>query len=207
MKSIKELMQWRFACKRFDVNKPLSAEVLNDLMDTVRLAPSSFGLQAWKFVVVTKQEWKEKLSPACYNQPQIKEASALVFFCARTDLLGKGAVIDRQVEEFRKANHKTEEEVATWRHSMENMIKEKSEQQNLEWLKRQVYIPAELLILAAAEKGIDSCPMEGFQAEEVSKILELPEYLKPVVLVSLGYRNMEPPEKLRFDLSDLVEIK
>lgn len=207
MKTIKELMEWRFACKHFDMNKQIPEDVLMDLVDTARLAPSSFGLQAWKFIVVTNQELKAKLAVAAYNQPQITEASALVFFCARTDVLGADGVLAKYESLYKTEHNKTDEEVAGFAKMIEGTWNMKGPEGAVTWVQKQVYIPAEALILAAAEKGIDSCPMEGFDPAGVSAALGLPANILPTVLVTLGYRNMEQPKKVRFPLSEVLDLR
>lgn len=200
-------MQWRFACKSFDSSKTISDEELNDLLNTTILSPSSFGVQAWKMVVVMNKELREKLAPVCYNQPQIMEASVLVFFCARTDLLGEQGMVQKFINSYQKVAGKTEQETAGYRDMIAGTIQQKGSEGSLTWVQKQVYMPVQTLILAAAEKGIDSCPMEGFDPAGVAKALELPEYMHPTVLVSLGYRNMEAPAKVRFALEEMVEMR
>lgn len=200
-------MEWRFACKKFDLNKQIPEEELNDILDSARLAPSSFGIQAWKFVVVLNKELRAKLASVCYNQPQITEASALVFFCARTDLLGDKGVIERHVKAFQTANGKTDADVEGFRQMLNGSAEKMGAAGVLIWTQKQVYIAAETLILAAAEKGIDSCPMEGFDPVGVAGVLGLAENIKPTVLVSLGYRKMEAPLKLRFPMGEVVELR
>ena len=207
MKNIRELMEWRFACKHFDSSKKISDEELKNLLDTTRLSPSSSGLQAWKFIVVTGQDIREKLFPVCDNQSQIKEASTLVFCCARTDLLGKNGVIERYAKLYQKENSKTEEETLKYEERLSKSVSSKDKEWQKNWVEKQVYIAVEVLILAAAEKAIDSCPMEGFDADGVAKVLELPKDFHPTVLVSLGFRSMTQPKKIRFDFDEVVEIR
>ncbi len=203
--SINGLMKWRFACKHFKANQKLPAQDLNDILDSARLSPSSFGLQAWKFVVVTNDELKEHLKPVCYNQAQITEASALVFFCARTDVLGDNGALKAYMKKYKADLGQSDDEVKPFYEMVSGMVKNMPEEKVVHWVQRQVYIPHMVLMLAAAEKGIDSCPMEGFEPEGVAKVLKLPENLKPTVLVSLGYRDMEKPPKSRFNLEDVVD--
>jgi len=206
-KSIKELMKWRFACKQFVADKKIIVADLHDILDSARLAPSSFGLQGWKFVVVTNQELKQKLSPVCYNQPQIVEASALVFLCADTVLEGENGVLNRYMMKSQKDLGTSDEKRDSYRQMIVGMTQNRSQDDLKNWLQKQVYIPSMALMLAAAEKGIDSCPMEGFEAKGVAHVLGLPETQIPTVLVSLGYRNMEQPPKSRFDFEDVVDIR
>jgi nitroreductase / dihydropteridine reductase len=206
MKTIKELMQWRFACKQFDPNKKIEHEVLEDLMDTVRLSPSSFGLQSWKFIVITNKEIQEQLKPAGYGQAQITDASALVFLCADTDVLSEKGTLERYMSDLQKGG-KTVEQLESFKQMIGGRASSVSEADKNIWVQKQVYIPAMTLILAAAEKEIDSCPMEGFDPSSVAKILGLPENIVPTVLVSLGYRIGEAPIKNRLATKDVVEFR
>jgi len=207
MKNILELMNWRFACKHFDETKKISDSDLKDIMEVARLTPTSFGLQAWKFIVVTNQELKAKLAPACYNQTQITEASALVFCCAKTNLLGEKGELYDYIELYKKETNKTDVDVAGFKGMLEGMLNGKKSEDNTVWVQKQVYLAASAIILAAAEKEIDSCPMEGFNPAEVAKVLELPADVLPTVLVSMGYRKMEAPKKIRFPYENVVEIR
>ena len=207
MKTIHELMEWRFACKHFVADKNIPEDQLRDILDSARLAPSSFGLQAWKFIVVTNKELLQKLAEPAYGQSQVKEAAALVVFCARNDFLGEEGVIKKHVDNLQKLSGKTDEEMVKSHQNFVDMIEAKGVEGSLAWAQRQVYIPVETLIIAAAEKEIDSAPMEGFDPIGVAKVLELPENLHPTVLVALGYRNMEAPKKARTALETVVEFR
>src|ERR1700679_3663393 len=76
-------LRWRYATKKFDPAKKIPADVWAKLEQAVVLAPSSYGLQPWKFIVVTNPEVRKQLHPASYNQPQIIDASHLVVFAAK----------------------------------------------------------------------------------------------------------------------------
>ena len=80
MKNIIEAMNSRYATKKFDTAKKLSNTELNELLEVLRLSPSSFGLQLWKFVVVANPEIRKELQKASYGQPQVSEASHLIVF-------------------------------------------------------------------------------------------------------------------------------
>lgn len=207
MKNIKELMEWRFACKEFDAEKKISKEDLEYILECARLAPSSFGLQAWKFIVITNEELKAKLAPACYSQPQITQSSALVFLCARTDVAGDEGMISKYTDHYRRENNKTEEEAGKFRAMMDGTVAMRGEDGTKTWLQKQAYLPAQVAMLAAAEKGIDSCPMEGFDPVGVSGVLELPDFIHPTVLVTLGYRKGAQPKKIRFPADMVIEYR
>jgi nitroreductase len=205
--SIKKLMQWRFACKHFETEKKLDQSVINDLIDTARLTPCSYGLQAWKFLVVTNQELLKKLQPVCFNQPQIVECSALVVLLARTDLNGDTGAIADYLLKYQKDLGRTSEELIPFKHNLEGMLEKLSPAEQLSWVQKQVYLAASTLMIAAAEKTIDSCPMEGFETAGVAKVLELPSSLVPTILVALGFRKMDKPIKSRFELKDVLDLR
>src|SRR5580692_3620362 len=76
-------LRWRYATKKFDPAKKISPDVWTKLEQAVVLAPSSYGLQPWKFIVVTNPEVRKQLHPVSYNQSQILDASHLVVFAAK----------------------------------------------------------------------------------------------------------------------------
>src|SRR5690554_8219834 len=82
--TIKKL-QWRYATKRFDSSKKLSAEKLHILKETFNLTATSYGLQPVKIVVVSNQQLKEELLPHTFNQPQIRDASHVLVLCVETE--------------------------------------------------------------------------------------------------------------------------
>jgi len=86
MNHIIDALNWRYATKKFDSSKKLSDEQYNDLKEILRLTPSSFGLQPWKFVIIRDQELKGKLVAASYNQTQVADCDALVVLCGMENL-------------------------------------------------------------------------------------------------------------------------
>lgn len=204
---MKDLMLLRFACKHFDVTKKIDSALLHEVLDITRLSPSSYGLQAWKFIVITNQELKEKLAPAAYNQPQITESAALVVFCGRTDISGDQGVIARYVAKAKADLQMSEEQVKGFTGMLTGDLPNRPPEALKAWTQHQVYLAAMTLMLAAAEKGIDTAPMEGFDPGKFAEILGLPEYMHPAVIVAMGYRNMTQPPKTRFDFDDVVEMR
>lgn len=199
---MREVVEFRFACKHFDVSKKIDDGVLHELMDLTRLSPSSYGLQPWKFIVIKNDELKKALAPACYNQPQIVEASCVVVMCARTD-------VSKVLEEFSAKSKAdmgyTDEQSEGFKKMVNSVILSKSDDEIKTWAQKQVYLAGMNLMTVSAEKGIDSCPMEGFEASKVSEILGLSKELTATLIIPLGYRNMEQPKKTRFDFADVVE--
>jgi nitroreductase len=79
-------LQWRYATKAFDPAQKIEDETWTALEDALVLTPSSFGLQPWKFLVITNPELREQLVPHAWGQRQVADASHFVVMCIRTKI-------------------------------------------------------------------------------------------------------------------------
>lgn len=186
-------LEWRYAAKKFDTTKKVSDEDLNKILEAIRLTPTSFGMQPYHFYIVTNQEKKDAIQAAAWNQPQIGTSSHLIVMCARNDLM---AVKDEYFDAMSGGN----EEIRTSLSGFEQMVTGFLPNASPEWAKKQVYIAQGFALAACAELQIDSCPMEGFDASAVSKILDVPSNLDVAVMIPVGYRAVDehPRPKFRF---------
>lgn len=197
--NIHELLSKRFATKRFDSTKKVSAEDLNYILEAGRLSPSSANTQPWKFLVISDLELRKKLQIASYDQPQIIEASHLIVLCTIKDPKIR---INKVAEIISQSNPEASEKYL----NMVNGWLPSDEISTLAWLKPQLYIALQSMMLAGIEKDIDSCPMEGFDAKQYAEILELEDCI-PAVLLPIGYASMPGMPKVRVPLEDIVEYK
>ena len=88
-KTFNEAMAFRHACKVFDENKKISDTDMKDILEFGRFSPSSFGMEAWKFLVISNEDLKAKLRPACWDQVQVTSCSHLVIVLAGIVMRGK----------------------------------------------------------------------------------------------------------------------
>lgn len=202
-------LKWRYATKKFDTTKHVSEKDFNELIEAMRLAPSSFGLQPWKFIVIKNKELREKLKGAAWNQPQVTDASHLIVLCAKRDVSHKD--IRNYIEEIAKQRGISVESLKGFEDMMVGFRDGKTNEEIAEWAKRQLYIPLGILLSACARMKIDASPMEGFSPADVDKILGLHEKgLTSVALCGVGYRSHEDHtanyKKIRFDSKEIVEI-
>jgi nitroreductase/dihydropteridine reductase len=185
--SLAEKLNWRYATKKFDSTKKISAEQLDGLLSAVQLAPSCLGLQQYRILVVEDAEIREKLREAGYGQQQITQASQLFVFAAETNIdedFGK-AYIDR-IAETREIGR---EHLAAFEQAVLGSINNRSEDEKIVWAHKQAYIALGVLVSAAADLGIDVCPMEGFVAGKFDEILGLKEKgLTTSVIATVGFR-------------------
>ena len=195
--SFLENLEWRRAVKHFQPSTPTTPPLsIEPLLTAAIGAPTCFGLQPFKIIVVENAEAKERLAPVCYNQPQIKECTHLLVFCARNDL-------EVRLEEYVSATSTPTE----GRAMIENMISHLSHP--VHWAKHQAYLALGFALAAATERKIATCPMEGFDPSGVSAVLDLPHNLVPAVLLAVGHESTAPEAtpypRFRFPASDLVQ--
>lgn len=206
--TIIERLNWRYAVKKFDATRKVSEEDWNTLEHSLMLAPSSYGLQPFKFVIVTDQELKNKLTPAAYGQTQIADCSHLVVIAYKKVLTDEDVAhyVDRIVE-VRRAPR---ESLKDYEDTMKAAAKKAVDEGYIEtWNSRQAYIALGFLLETAALLKIDACPMEGFDPAQYNEILGLKDY-SAVVLCPVGYRDAENDwlansPKVRFLTEELIE--
>ena len=206
MSDIVDSLRWRYACKKFDADKKITEENINHLLEALRLTPSSYGLQPWKFILVENQELREQLVPASWNQKQVSEASHLIVFAAPKTI--DADHIDEYVESIAKTRNQNVEDLAGLRKMMLNIAFWEPEAQ-YQWAKNQSYIALGTLMTVCADMRIDACPMEGFKPAEYDKILGLDKMnLTSLVVCPVGYRSEDDKyhklAKVRHPIDDLV---
>lgn len=186
--SLKDKLAWRFATKKFDASKKLNQTQLTELLDTVRLAPSSYGLQHYKIVVVEDAEVKAKLKAAAYGQAQLTDASHVIVFAAETSI--NDEYVKKYIDEIAKVRQVGRENLAGFEQLLSGVVNGLTQDQKTVWAQKQAYIALGVLLTAAAELGLDACPMEGFDAAQFDEILGLKEKgLTATVIAPIGFRS------------------
>ena len=207
MQQLSQALNWRYATKQFDVTKKLTSEQLQQLLETLRLAPSSFGLQPWKFIVVENPQVREEIKQVAWGQPQVTDASHLIVIAA------KSTISSKDVDEFIALTAKTqgapEEALDGYKQMILGSVNNLDAASMLQWNSKQAYIALGFVLLAAAMTEVDACPMEGFDKDAVTKLLKLdPEY-QAVVLCPVGFRSADDQTstrpKVRYSAEAVIE--
>lgn len=186
--SLIQKLQWRSAIKSFDAKRKLTTEQLNQLLDAVRLAPSSLGLQAYRILVIEDPEIREKLREASHGQAQLTQSSQVIVFAIEKDLDKDYG--NKYIDLVAKTRGIGREHLAGFEQMVQGAIGSLTEEQKINWSTKQAYIALGVLLTAAAEMGIDACPMEGFDAGKYDEILGLKEKgLSAVVIAPVGFRS------------------
>ncbi|NJB84412.1 nitroreductase [Lewinella marina] len=199
-------LKWRYATKRFDATRQVGTEDLQTLKEATNLAASSFGLQPYRVLVIEDPKVKEQLREASYNQPQLTESSHVFVFAAKRDLTPE--YIDSYVDRIAEVRGVARENLDGYAEYMKGSVAGKDLDSVRSWNQRQAYIGLGTLLAAAAELGIDTCPMEGFDVAAYDRILGLEEQgLTATVIAPVGYRSPEDAtqeqEKVRFSLDEM----
>ena len=206
--TILEQLNWRYAVKKFDSSKRVSDEDWNVLEQSLILAPSSYGLQPYKFIVVTDENLKRELTPAAYGQTQIADCSHLVVITYKKVLTD--ADVEHFVDRIVEVRNVPGESLKEYEDTMKGSTRKAVDENYIEtWNSRQAYIALGFLLEAAALLRIDATPMEGFNATQVNEILGLTDY-SAVVLCAVGYRDAENDwlvnlPKVRFPVEELIQ--
>lgn len=201
---ILEALQFRYATKQFDPARKIAAESWNTLEQSLVLTPSSFGLQPWKFIIVTDAALRESLVEHSWGQRQVADASHLVVMAVQRKL--DEASIDHFVARISQVRGVTPESLAAYRGMMTGSLG----MMTTDWAAKQAYIALGQFMLAAAMLEIDTCPMEGFLPAKYDEILGLEDRgLTATVLCPAGYRAATDKyaslPKVRFAADEVIE--
>lgn len=181
-------LNWRYATKKFDPNKKLSEEQVSILKEAARLAPSSYGLQPYKFIDVKDPVVREKLKEKSWNQSQITDASNLFVIAIRTDIDEK--FIEDHIKLISKERNQDINSFSGLKDLLSGFILGLNNENKEIWATKQAYLVLGLLTDLCANIHIDACPMEGFECEAYDEILDLRnKNLKSAVLLTVGYRD------------------
>ena len=198
-------MDFRHACKLFDENKKISDEDISYILECARKSPSSFGMEAWKFLVITNQELKEKLRPLCWDQAQITSCSHLVIVLAGIESVKpESGIVRKRFERRAMPQEKLEFYLELYASHLKETLS--SDENIYAWTAKQTYIAAANMMSGAAMIGIDSCAIEGFDKNSVEELLGLDKtkYQLSMVL-PLGYRINKQSEQLRCSAEEVIE--
>lgn len=199
-------MDFRHACKVFDDTKKISDENIRYILEAGRKSPSSFGMEAWKFLVITNDKLKAKLKPICWNQAQITSCSHLIILLAGIDSV---KVESGEVEKRFSRRDMPKESLDFYMGLYSGHLKDTlSSNENIySWTSQQVHLASANMMSAGAILEIDSCPIGGFEKEKVEEILNIDTAKYQVSLIlPFGYRLNSQPEQLRLPFDNVVEF-
>jgi nitroreductase len=194
-------LQLRHACKVFDDRRTVSRADLDYVLEAGRLAPSSLGLEPWRFIVVEDRPLRRHLRPACWNQSQITTSSAVIVIQAlKAELAPKTGYARTMLGRLAASREGLDEAMQIYGQIVHGDF--------VGWSVAQCHVAAAHMMMAAAAIGVDSCPMGGFEPESVAEVLKIDRSrFEVALLVALGYRAQAQPARHRLPLAALVEYR
>jgi len=204
-----DALNWRYATKQFDPTKQIDDTTWTTLEQSMVLAPSSFGLQPWKFVVVTDPVVKEELVEVSWKQTQPRDASHHVVFAVRQDIGDEH--LDRYMARTAEVRGVPVEDMASFRDVIKSSLDGARKKGTLDdWQTKQIYIALGQFMAAAALLGVDTCPMEGIVPDRYDEILGLTGTgWATVVACAAGYRSADDKyattPKVRFPADEVIQ--
>lgn len=203
-----EALRWRYATKAFDPARKIPAQDWAALEQSLILSPSSYGLQPWKFIVITDAALRERLKAHSWNQRQVTECSHFVVFAGKTDISEQD--VQHWIERLASVRGVPQEQLKTYRDMMlGDLVKGPRHAWVREWTARQAYIALGTFMTSAALLGVDTCPMEGIDPATYDEILQLPAAgYRALCACAAGYRAADDTyagaRKVRYEPDEVV---
>ncbi len=167
----------RRAIKHFDPKHQIQEEDVTTLLSLAVLSPTAFNIQNWRFVVVREPELRQKIRAVSWDQAQVTDASLFIVLCADLKAWEKQPLrywknTDKEIQDFVLP-------------AIDSYYRDKDQVQRDEAM-RSCGIAAQTLMLVAKSLGYDSCPMDGFDFDEVAKLIRLPDDHVIAMFVAIG---------------------
>ncbi len=177
-----EAIECRRAIKHYDPAYIIPPDEERRLLDLAMLSPTAFNIQNWRFVIVRDMEIRKKIRAAAWDQAQVTDASLLIVLCGNLS-----AWKQNPANYWRNAPQPVQDFLVP---AIEGYYSEKPVVQRDECM-RSCGMAGQTLMLAAKAMGYDSCPMDGFDYDEVGKIIRLPEDHIISFMIAIGRKTQD----------------
>jgi len=188
MSELLQKLQWRYATKKMNAELAVPQEKVDRILEAIRLAPTSSGLQPFEIIVVKNKAVREQIKAKAHGQAQITDGSHLLVFAAWDNYTPERINL---MYDLNDSERNTRSETAdNYRKMLLANYPARDAEVNFQHAAKQAYIGLGIALTAAAFEGVDSTPMEGFDPKGVDEILGLnARGLRSVVIMPLGYRE------------------
>lgn len=200
-------LNWRYATKVFNKQKLIDEELFDDLLEVLRLSPSSIGLQPWKFIVVKNPLIREQLKKSSMEQSQITDASHLIIICSLKNI--NESYLDKLIACEKESSEDHISTLENYKKFALDYIKKMPKDELQHWMREQCYIALGFLLSACSMLHIDACPIEAIDRERFNEILGLDKSgIEARTAVALGYRSKDDlhakQKKFRFKREEII---
>ncbi|NEP80283.1 MAG: nitroreductase family protein [Okeania sp. SIO3B3] len=191
--NLKQAIEKRRSARAFSQDS-IPNVILEEILRLGMMAPSGFNLQPWRFIVVKKQENKERLKACAFNQRQVEEAP-VVLICCGDRHVSKPEYIESIIELGKEHEAINDTYADYMRNSIPKIFESPPSFESMEaWINRQIMLAVAQIMLVSSSFGVDSCPLEGFITSQVKEAFNIPEQVDVCCLLAMGYAA-EPLKK------------
>jgi nitroreductase / dihydropteridine reductase len=205
---MKNALSWRYATQKYDSTKKISDADMQEILEAINSAPTSYGLQPFKLIHVKSPELRVQLRAAAFDQSPLTDASDVIVFTVNRNV--EEQHIDSYMQRIVEVRDVERERLSRFQQNIAGTLSKLSSEELIAWNTKQAYIGLGFGLIMAAHLGIDSTPMEGFQKEKYDEILGLTDD-HSVLVLTFGYRSDEDHtqhhKKVRKTLEQLVTVK
>jgi nitroreductase len=203
----KDIIEQRRAVNFFDSDRPVSEDLIKEMVIMASKAPSSFNLQPWSLMILKSPEEKMRLRKLAWDQPKVSEAPYVFIVLADRDGWKEGHTFtERNFKEMVDAGSMSEEQRDWFLNACKGLYGASAERQQAFACKNSGFF-AMALMFAAKSLGLDSHPMDGFDHEDVKKAFNIPDNYWIPLLLAVGYFNEKKelaPPKWRKSFEEIV---
>lgn len=202
--SIEDIMLGRRSIRQYDKRKRISREELSQILTDATSAPSSLNMQPWRFVIVESTKTKERIKPLLmFNQVQCDTSAALI--CVFGDLQPQSnltKIMQGSVDHGTLTADIRDQQIEKITHYYKSLSSES--------IKQTVLLDGGLiamnLMLAARQYGYDTCPIGGFEKDQLAEALGLDsERYLPLLILSIGKAAEAGYQSYRLPVADITE--
>jgi len=162
--------------------KPITKKQLKEIFETTKLAPSSFNLQPWEFIIIQKTNNKKKLQKLAYNQKQVQQSAATIIVLANKNMTAYTKQLAQGTQQEKKEFIK----------KFQTLNKTKTEEEKKTWAITSTQLAAMTLILKAESMGLNTGTMGGYDAKAIKKEYNIPKNFEITMLITIGYAQKNP---------------
>lgn len=199
--TVKEAMQMRRSIRRFKPD-PVPDELIRELLEAARLAPSGSNTQPWLFMVVKDREQRRVISELGGNQRQLREAPVIIVCCGDLQRLAPKSRVKRRQELLDVGIYEDIDASSGW---FDNLYQQLAESKTtLMRLQANVYIAIEHMVLRATSLGLGTCWVGAFDRQRLHEYLQIPKNVYICTLLPVGYPAQNPAARPRLPLEEII---
>ncbi len=198
---LRDVIALRRSIRRFK-QVPVPDEMIRELLDAARLAPSGGNCQPWRFVVIKRQSCKEQLAKVV-PQPFATQAPLVIAVCVDKNAMS-GKYLKQRTEELFKARSFFAPPTGKFDPNDYANKRPTGPEVDRPYLNLNAAIAIDHLTLRAVDLGLGICWVMQFDNKKVKEILSLNDRYEPLVLLPVGFPGQKPKPRPRLTLEEVL---